>query len=55
MEDSNTIINRLSAVGIIGNVLLSIFKFVAGVLGNSTAMVSDAIHSLSDVDRKSVV
>ena len=29
--------------------LLSIFKFVAGVLGNSTAMVSDAIHSLSDV------
>ena len=49
MKDSNTIINCLSAVGIIGNVLLSIFKFVAGILGNSTAMVSDAIHSLSDV------
>ena len=30
------------------NVLLLIFKFVAGVLGNSAAMVADAVHSLSD-------
>ncbi|MBP5735000.1 MAG: cation diffusion facilitator family transporter, partial [Candidatus Methanomethylophilaceae archaeon] len=49
MESSNTIIYRVSAVGIIGNILLSIFKFVAGVVGNSSAMVSDAVHSTSDI------
>lgn len=43
------IVNKLSCVGIIGNVLLSLFKFLAGILGNSSAMVSDAVHSLSDV------
>lgn len=45
----NAIIRRLSLVGILGNVALCIFKFIAGVLGHSVAMVSDAIHSLSDV------
>lgn len=30
------------------NVLLLVFKFVAGILGHSAAMVADAIHSLSD-------
>ena len=49
MESSNTIINRVSAVGIIGNILLSAFKFIAGVLGNSSAMISDAVHSTSDI------
>ena len=49
VESSNTIINRVSAVGIIGNILLSAFKFIAGVLGNSSAMISDAVHSISDV------
>lgn len=34
---------------IIGNVLLSAFKLAAGVAGNSSAMLSDAVHSLSDV------
>ena len=36
-------------MGIIGNVFLSAFKFIAGIMGNSSAMVSDAVHSLSDV------
>ena len=49
VESSNTIINRVSAVGIIGNILLSLFKFVAGIVGNSSAMVSDAVHSTSDI------
>ena len=49
VESSNTIINRVSAVGIVGNILLSTFKFVAGVLGNSSAMISDAVHSTSDI------
>jgi len=31
------------------NVLLTVFKFVAGVLGASAAMIADAVHSLSDL------
>lgn len=34
---------------IIGNVALFIFKLIAGIVGYSMAMVSDAIHSLSDI------
>ena len=44
-----TIINQMSTVGIAGNIVLFLFKLVAGVIGNSGAMVSDAVHSLSDV------
>lgn len=40
---------RVSAVSIIVNLLLSVFKLVAGVLAKSGAMISDAIHSASDV------
>ncbi len=47
--DENIIIRKLSFVGIAGNVLLSAFKLFAGIYGRSSAMVSDAIHSLSDV------
>ena len=43
------IINKLAHVGITGNVLLSAFKLAAGLVGRSGAMVSDAVHSLSDV------
>ena len=43
------IVNRLSLVTILGNVLLTGFKLVAGVAGSSGAMISDAVHSLSDV------
>ena len=42
-------IRRISLVGIIGNIFLSAFKLFAGIAGNSGAMVSDAVHSLSDV------
>lgn len=40
---------RVSIVSIIVNVVLSIFKLIAGIIGNSKAMISDSIHSLSDV------
>jgi cation diffusion facilitator family transporter len=43
------IINRMSRVGILGNVLLAAFKLFSGIFGKSGAMVSDAVHSLSDV------
>ncbi len=42
-------IDRVSAVGVMGNVALVVFKLFAGLVGRSSAMVSDAIHSLSDV------
>jgi len=48
MEETK-IVRRLSAVGIAGNILLVIFKLYAGIAGRSGAMVSDAVHSLSDV------
>lgn len=40
---------KVSLVSIIGNTLLTIFKLIAGIVANSGAMVSDAIHSGSDV------
>lgn len=40
---------KVSIISIIGNVFLSFFKFIAGWLGKSNAMISDSIHSLSDV------
>jgi len=42
-------IYRVTLVGSAGNVLLTIVKFIAGVLGHSSAMVADAVHSLSDL------
>lgn len=40
---------RVSIVSIVGNALLSLFKLLAGVLARSGAMISDAVHSASDV------
>lgn len=40
---------RISFISIIANTLLSLFKLLAGVLAHSAAMISDAIHSASDV------
>ena len=41
--------NRVSFITIVQNALLSIFKLVAGIFAHSNAMISDAIHSASDV------
>ena len=40
---------RVSVVTIIGNLVLTLFKFLAGILAHSGAMLSDAVHSASDV------
>ena len=47
--------NRVTSVSIIGNLLLSAFKLIAGLLANSGAMISDAVHSASDVFSSIVV
>lgn len=41
-------IYRVTLAGSLINLLLLIFKFVAGILGHSAAMIADAVHSLSD-------
>ena len=41
-------IYRVTLVGSVANLLLLIFKFVAGIVGHSAAMLADAVHSLSD-------
>lgn len=41
-------IYRITLIGSAGNALLVVFKFVAGIIGHSAAMVADAVHSLSD-------
>ncbi len=40
---------RVSLVSIAGNAVLSLFKLLAGALAHSGAMISDAVHSASDV------
>ena len=47
--DNIKIMNKVAAVGVFGNILLTAVKLAAGITGHSGAMVSDAIHSLSDV------
>lgn len=57
MEEKNNIENRsfqkvatrVSVITIIENVVLALFKVIAGIVAHSSAMISDAIHSASDV------
>ena len=48
-EMEQKIAMKISMVSIVGNILLSLFKALAGIVANSGAMISDAIHSASDV------
>ena len=47
MERSKEIY-KVTLVGSVVNIVLLLFKFIAGILGHSAAMVADAVHSLSD-------
>ncbi len=40
---------KVSIVTIISNVLLAIFKIIAGIIGRSSAILADGVHTLSDV------
>lgn len=41
-------IQQVTLMGSLGNLFLLLFKFFAGIMGNSAAMIADAVHSLSD-------
>jgi len=48
-NDFQMIANRVAVITIIENVILSIAKMIVGIFAHSGAMISDAIHSASDV------
>lgn len=49
VKESKKIAMHISNVSIVINVVLSALKVIAGVFAHSSAMISDAVHSLSDV------
>lgn len=48
-DEFQRVANKVSFVTIIGNILLSVMKLIAGFIAHSNAMISDAIHSASDI------
>lgn len=48
-KDFQTVANKVSIISIVVNVFISIVKLLAGIIAHSNAMISDAIHSVSDV------
>ena len=42
-------IYRVTIYGAVANILLCLFKLLAGIIGRSSAMIADGIHSLSDL------
>lgn len=48
-------IYKVTIIGGIVNLLLVIFKFLAGIFGHSSAMIADAFHALSDLGSDIVV
>ncbi len=49
MENREKIVKKITIVTITLNILLAIIKVVAGIISNSSAIIADGIHSLSDV------
>jgi cation diffusion facilitator family transporter len=48
-QNAQQVANRVSFITIVCNLVLALFKLAAGILAHSNAMISDAIHSASDV------
>lgn len=46
---------KATLVGAFANLILSVVKFIGGVAGNSTALIADALHSLSDLLTDAIV
>ncbi len=42
-------------IGMVGNIILTIFKFAAGIFGSSEAMLADGAESLSDIIATTIV
>lgn len=48
-ESMESTATRVSMVSIVGNTVLALFKLFAGIVASSGAMISDAVHSASDI------
>lgn len=48
-NESFKIAEKWAVIGVVGNLILTVLKFYAGIVGRSSAMVADAIHSGSDI------
>lgn len=48
MEQREKIIFRTTVIGSIVNAALIVLKVIAGILGRSSALIADAVHSLTD-------
>lgn len=47
--DRTAKVTFVTLIGSVVNIILTVFKILAGILGRSTAMIADGIHSLSDL------
>ena len=48
-KEHSSIAMRISVVSIVANIILAVLKLLAGIIAHSGAMISDAVHSASDV------
>ena len=53
--DKRSQIQRITLIGLVANILLSIIKFIIGFSGNSQAVIADALHSFSDTSSDLVI
>lgn len=53
-EDFKTA-EKWAVIGVLGNIILTVIKAIAGIVGGSSAMVADAIHSASDIIASAIV
>lgn len=49
MEDRYNESNKVTMLSIVLNIILAILKMLAGILGNSTAIIADGLHTASDI------
>ena len=55
MSEENKIAMKVSGISILVNLILSVLKLIAGIVAHSGAMISDAVHSASDVGSTLIV
>ena len=48
IDQRNRQIKRITWIGLILNIVLTVLKFAAGIVGHSQAIIADAVHTLSD-------
>ena len=48
LDQRNRQVKRITWIGLVLNILLTLLKLVSGILGHSQAIIADAVHSFSD-------